>query len=176
MPAQGDVIFFYVMENNKYLGILVAIIAIGIITYVISANKSQAPTVTTDVNNSSEQASNTLPVAGSGKTTASKTSSVTQSSVPLIKDGIYIISYKNSGFSPQSLEVKRGTAVRFINDSTKAMRIGSIGMTNSPSYQDLSQPKTVGKGSYYEYTFNDAGTFGYMNTNNSADTGSIVIK
>ncbi len=150
-----------------------AIIAVGIIIYFISANRSQAPTVGTGANTTSNgTALSPATNVGVKPPTASKTTSVPA----VTKDGIYIVSYLSSGFKPQTLEIKRGTTVRFTNNSTKAMRIASFDPANSQAPQSLSQPKTVGKGGVYEYTFNDAGSFGYANMNNSADRGTVTVK
>ena len=56
------------------------------------------------------------------------------------------------------------------------MRIGTSDTTNNSVYQALNQPKTVGKGSYYDYNFVSPGVYEYLNLNNTADKGTITVK
>ena len=171
MHAQADnTIFTNGMNNKKYLSLLVAIIAIGIIIYIVK-NNSETAHVTQDDEKSPVAESTTLP---STKQPAPAVSSGSGApSTPVIKDGVYIVSYTNSGFQPKMLEISRGKTVRFVNNSTKAMRVNT---TDTLVSQTLSQPKTVGKGGTYEYTFNDSGTYKYANQNNTADTGAVIVK
>lgn len=92
------------------------------------------------------------------------------------KDGTYLIHYTDKGFTPASLEIARGSSVRFINSSNKAMRIGTTDLIDRQPSNEIAQSTTVGKGGVYALTFNTAFTYGYQNKNNPGDTGQIIVK
>lgn len=96
--------------------------------------------------------------------------------VSITTEGIYVVTYKPTGFTPNTLEISTGKSVRFLNNSGKAMRIVSMDTSGSPVYSALSQSKTVGQGGVYEYSFIYEGTYVYQNINNPADQGTIVVK
>jgi len=160
--------------NQKNLSII-GVVALLIIAYFWWGGSTSSAPATNDTDattNVSEVTNNTQTSAPKGSTSGGTTSSYPS----MTKDGIYIIYYKPSGFSPNVLNIVAGKSVRFINNSGKAMRIGSADNTNNPIYAAFNQPKTVGQGGIYEYTFNDRGSFSYKNLNASADQGVIVVK
>ncbi len=116
------------------------------------------------------------PVTTVQSKTATKTTSVTVATTPsVLPDGSYLVSYTASGFVPPVIEIKPGKSVHFVNNSNKAMSIASQ-EPNSQVYSELNQGKTVGRGGTYDFTFLTAGTWKYMNRNNSLDTGVIIVK
>lgn len=123
------------------------------------------------------EAATEQPVAAEGTAPAPKTAPKTTAVTPsLTTEGIYVVSYKPSGFTPQTLEIATGKSVRFLNNSGKTMRIASMDTTGSPVYSALNQSKTVGQGGVYEYTFIYQGTYAYQNINYPGDQGTIVVK
>ena len=165
------------MKNKNYIvyGVVVVILVLAAF-FIYGANKNKNKSRTPAVQNNT---SISLPVEAAygnpagNKRISANPSSGTQISAP---SGVYVISYVNSGFYPGTLEVSRGASVRFINNSTKAMRVTSADTTNNPLYQTLNQPKTVGKGGYYDYNFVTPGVYAYTNSLNTADTGTITVK
>ena len=83
---------------------------------------------------------------------------------------MYTISYDAGVFSPTNLRIHAGDTVRFKNDSIFPIRIVSDDIVGLDSVGDIPQ------GSYFSYTFAAKGTFGYRNTHNSDQTGSIVVR
>lgn len=94
----------------------------------------------------------------------------------MTKDGIYLVYYTAKGFVPSALKIPAGKSVRFVNDSSKAMRISSTDTTNAAEFAAFNQPKTVGKGGTYEYTFLHRASFTYNNRNVPADQGVIIVE
>jgi plastocyanin len=82
--------------------------------------------------------------------------------------------YTEKGFDPFTLEIKKGQPVRFINLSSRAMRIsGEIrGVEN---YKGLEQMVSLGRGGFYDFAFTQKGVWGYKNLNNEADRGVVVV-
>ena len=171
--------------EKKYIiiAVLVAVIVyLGFWANKESANapadeqKTTVPMTTTSVAPTS--AKNTpvkKPATTVRSVTPAKTTSVSVATTPSItKDGSYLVSYTATGFIPPVIEIKAGKSVRFVNDSNKAMSITSQ-EPNSQVYGELNQGKTVGRGGTYDFTFLTAGTWKYMNRNNSLDTGVVVV-
>ena len=155
------------MPGNK--NIIIGGIVVVLLLVVYMANKG-------DSNNTLENLTNnvatTTPKTSAVKSTAPKSTVTTPT---ISKDGYYLISYGATGFSPKVLTVTRGKSVRFTNNSSNAMRIVGADV-NNPASQAINQSKTVGRGGTYDYTFNEAGTFNYMNYNKTIDQGTIVVK
>lgn len=135
----------------------------------------QSETVTT-TNTAAPAAPTKSPGTSASKPTPkTTTSTAVKSQAPsMTKDGLYIISYTDRGFSPATLQLTKGKGVHFINNSNKAMRIFSD-LPNDRIYGAITQSKTVGKGGTYDFVFNDAGNWGYYNANNSSDRGTVVV-
>ncbi len=81
----------------------------------------------------------------------------------------------DSGFSPKTLTVKKGTTVTFKNTSSGGMWVASAVHPTHQLLPDLNQLKSVNKGGAYEYTFEKVGTWKYHNHVSPADTGSVVV-
>ncbi|SRR5258708_4298631 len=91
---------------------------------------------------------------------------VTPSTLPRI----YTISYDAGVFSPTNLRIHAGDTVRFKNDSIFPIRVVSDDIVGFDSVGDIPQ------GSYFSYTFAARGTFGYRNSHNSDQTGTIIVR
>lgn len=89
-------------------------------------------------------------------------------------EGLYIISYTNRGFEPNTLQIAQREGVRFINRSDKAMRVFAV-EENNQVYGSLSQSKSVGKGETFDFLFTLPGNWAYYNKNNPADRGTVVV-
>ncbi|MCX8009170.1 MAG: hypothetical protein N3A54_05750 [Patescibacteria group bacterium] len=79
-----------------------------------------------------------------------------------------VVTLSENGFSPNSLSVKSGTMVLFLNASNNQMWI--IGDNSS---FDMGQ--AVGKGGSFEYRFTSIGEFGYSNKQNLSHKGKITV-
>lgn len=106
--------------------------------------------------------------------TATKPSSA-PSTPAMTANGSYLVMYTNSGFSPATLTIKKGQSVHFVNYSSKAMSLTAIDQ-NSQIYRNFNQEQSVGRGGYFDFSFVIAGNWGYLNRNNQADRGTIVVE
>lgn len=93
-----------------------------------------------------------------------------ESVTPIIQPRIYTISYDAGVFSPTNLRIHAGDTVRFKNESIFPIRIVSDDLVGFDSIGDIPQ------GSYFSYTFGARGTFGYRNSHNTDQTGSIIVR
>ena len=69
------------------------------------------------------------------------------------------IAYTDTGFSPQSITVKPGTTVTFVNQSSTDMWIASAVHPTHLELPGFDQLKGGPKGSTYSFTFEDVGTW-----------------
>lgn len=89
--------------------------------------------------------------------------------------GKVTVTYTDSGFSPKTITVKRGTAVTFVNQSGVSMWVASAVHPTHLLLPEFDQLKSVSKGSSYDYVFVKVGTWKYHNHANASDTGTIVV-
>ncbi len=153
------------MKKRYIIGGLIIVVGI-LVGFFISKNSAIAPA-----------APDTTGMATTTATTTITTLPVkSHASVPtILKNGEYLVTYMNSGFVPKTLTIKRGTGVRFFNYSTRAMSIIAVDQ-NSQTYRTLNQEQSVGKGSYYDFSFVNPGIWVYTNRNNNVDRGTIIVQ
>ncbi len=163
--------------NNKTVIVLIGVIVL-LGGYLIFSKSSTPGTetvpapATTTTSTVTTTATQTKSVP---KTTTTKTTSVPKTTTSTItKDGLYVIYYTNKGFSPVTLQIKKGKGVRFINNSDKAMRIFAD-LKYDTVYSSLNESKTVGRGGTYDFVFNEPGNWAYHNENNQNDRGTVIV-
>lgn len=168
--------------NTKYIIGAVAVIAVLWIGFTWGNKDAVAPGVIvsdTEGQSSGDVVSAVVgaPVVSKPVTTAVSPKPVasTPSLPAMTKDGAYIVSYTNSGFSPKSLTIKTGKSVHFVNNSAKAMSIVTT-TTQNQVQSELNQGKTVGQGGTYDFTFLAPGTWVYMNRNAQSDFATIIVE
>ncbi len=86
------------------------------------------------------------------------------------------VKYTSSGFTPNSVTVKTGTTVTFVNESSKNMWVAS---SVHPTHKDLpsfDQLSSSGKGTSYSYVFDKAGEWSYHNHRSAGHIGKVVVE
>ncbi len=86
-----------------------------------------------------------------------------------------IIRYDGTKYTPDTIEIKKGTKVTFINDSDKDMWPAS---DPHPIHTDLFgfDPRgPIDAGDSWSYTFTKTGTHNFHDHLDSRDTGSILV-
>lgn len=164
--------------NTKY--IIAAVVVIIAVWAGFSWGKKSAVAPESPVNGGTEiatttGATSTTQTTPVKTTTQAPTTKTTTTAPAVMKNGVYIVSYTNRGFSPATLTIKKGKSVRFMNNSDKAMSLTST-QPESQIYGEFNQGKTVGRGGYYDFTFLTAGSWGYVNRNNRGDTGMVIVE
>ncbi|MEK7567822.1 MAG: hypothetical protein AAB513_02795 [Patescibacteria group bacterium] len=132
---------------------------------------------TTDLNPviNKEEAKTEIPAktTTTSKTTVAPKPSTSNTVTPNTKTD-YTINYYSSGFSPSNLTIKTGQSVRFINQAGASMYV--MATPSGSGFSEFDQGKSVGKGGYYDFTFNRKGTFIYYNNNKKTDTAAITVE
>ena len=89
--------------------------------------------------------------------------------------GANVVTYSDSGFSPNSITLKVGEKVEFKNNSSANVQVNSAVHPTHQLYPELNigviapnETKTV--------TFTKAGTYKYHNHLNASQTGEIVVE
>lgn len=92
------------------------------------------------------------------------------------KDGTYLITYTNAGFSPATLEIPRGSSVRWTDNSTSGLRVHTTDLIDRAPTNVMNQSATIKKGQTYSFTFSTPSVYGYMNQNTPEHKAVIVVK
>lgn len=98
-----------------------------------------------------------------------------------------VITYTNTGYSPNTITIKVGETVIFKNQSTNNMWTASgahpthflySGTSLEEHCPDVSSTAfdQCGSGNEYSFTFMKSGTWKYHNHLNPSDTGTIVVE
>jgi plastocyanin len=171
------------IEQGFVWFIVSVVLAIVLAVLLLGKDASAPETNDPSADQVRQAASSTATASTTGNATvgaAPKTVTTTTPPPPALPkmtpSGAYIVYYTSSGFSPASLSLVRGQAsVRFINNSSSALRVAPVDTVNKP-YSEFSQSKSVGNGGIFDYTFTSAGSYAYFNENNKAHQALITVK
>lgn len=87
-----------------------------------------------------------------------------------------IITYKNGVFTPNTINIKKGTTVKFINEGTDQMWVASSPHPQHTDLPDFDQLKGVGQGVSYEYTFTKVGNWKFHNHLKPSAFGTVIVE
>ena len=154
------------MNNKTIIGILVAVILIGIIgVSVINMNNKEVPvTETNTVQNTPTDNSVSTTVTSTSTTITTETNVATTSTPkPVVKASVKPVQkapvssnsivISNYSFSPQTLTIKKGTTVTWTNKDLARHTVTVDDNSFESSF--------FGQGEIYSHTFNDVGTITY---------------
>lgn len=158
--------------NTKILWIaIVAILIVAGAWYALSANKASAPS-----GMALEQAA-----------TGTQSATVTLGDAPAAAT----VTLTDAGFSPASVTVNAGDTVRFVNQSSGGMWIGSDEHPTHTEYDGTTTREhcaagantngtfdectAAAKGATWDYTFEKSGSFGYHNHVGASKTGTVIV-
>lgn len=160
------------MKNSKnIIVVLVSILVLAFIVYLYMAYTAKQNSGALDLNeNAGTEDVNSNPTSKNANTK----NTASQDKAYLGVDGIYVVKYTDEGFVPSNLQIPRGKSIRFINNSSKGMRVSSDDKA-SPTFSELTQSETVGKGSTYTFSFVKEGLWVYYNGAVPSHRGSVVV-
>jgi len=106
--------------------------------------------------------------------------------VPTQSDGQVIITFTDSGFSLDTVTIKKGESVTWVNQSNEGMWVASAAHPTHIVYSGTALnehcPDTAdtafdqcGTGNSYTFTFDKTGTWKYHNHVDASKTGTIVV-
>ncbi len=155
------------MSTKTILIVLAALILGGLAWYIFAPRPATAPT----------------------DTASTEESSLTEESVPYDA----LVTYTGAGFTPENLVIKAGDTVRFTNASESGGMW--VGADEHPTHTEFDGTSTrehcvdgaaVGgsfdmchaarAGESWDFTFAEAGTYGYHNHTSARATGTIVVE
>lgn len=158
--------------NTKIMWIaIIAIVLIGGAWYMLAAQKAAAPTVPESAAIGTE--TGTAPAAGADT------------------DATATITLTDAGFMPSTVTVNAGDTVRFVNQSSRGMWVGSDEHPTHTEYDGTTtrehcadganttgtfdQCSAAASGASWEYTFEKPGTFGFHNHVGASNTGTVIV-
>jgi len=118
--------------------------------------------------------------------TESSTEGVMQKDEDAIVSPGHTVTYTDNGYAPQTLEIKIGDSVTFVNDSTRGMWTASALHPTHTLYPEKSDTdcfgssfdacKALDHGEEWTFTFTHVGEWKYHNHVNARDTGTVIVK
>jgi plastocyanin len=166
------------MNTKLLVGLVVLALGVGVGWYVLQNNKTSTgvppatdqaqQAVTTPeptVQAVSDQANPTGAMQGTEKGAVPSTQATAKTTV----------SYTDSGFTPNSVTVKQGATVTFVNNSAKGMWVASDVHPTHQLLPGFDELKSVQKGGSYDYTFVKVGTWTFHNHMSPSEKGTVVV-
>lgn len=86
-----------------------------------------------------------------------------------------VVTYTDSGYAPNPVNIKKGTTVTFVNESSQGMWSASAVHPTHQLLPGFDQLKSVSRGGTYEYAFEKVGTWKYHNHVAPTDIGTVVV-
>ncbi len=100
--------------------------------------------------------------------------------------GVAVVTYTNDGFSPESVTIKKGEVVRFVNESSRPFWPASDPHPIHTLYPEKAASDCLGStfdackpipsGESWEFTFNKIGEWSYHNHLSAGDIGFVVVR
>lgn len=97
-----------------------------------------------------------------------------------------VVAYTDSGFEPRSVTIQEGQTVRFVNQSSRGMWIGSDSHPTHTLYPVTSESDCLGSsfdtceslqnGESWEFTFGEVGSWGYHNHVQASHRGTVIVQ
>ncbi len=86
------------------------------------------------------------------------------------------ITYTDSGFVPNSMEIQVGESVTFRNESSTGMWVASAPHPTHTDYPEFDAKRSYAKGESFAFTFTKTGNWKFHNHLNPTNFGSITVK
>lgn len=166
------------MSMNIKITILLLVV-VGVSTYLVFSDTDETP-ATED-----NQPKETQEVTSTEKAQLNESTSTDEVNTSENSSNATIITYTNDGFEPESIAIRKGNTVQFVNESGKKMWVASnIHPTHSlypvKSADDcfgssFDQCESIPNETSWEFVFDVAGEFKYHNHVRARDGGTIIV-
>jgi plastocyanin len=97
-----------------------------------------------------------------------------RSQIKPIHKEVTIITLDKNGFSPKTVTIKVGSAIRWLNNSGSAQTVNSDNYPTNQLHRELNFGEFA-NGSSVVYTFTKPGTYGYHNHFHHTQEGKIIV-
>lgn len=182
--------------NKHTLIIIVGIIIVVIGAFFIFTNRAEAPMsdelgqVTNQVPAPGSEGVDEMVVFESNEDTTSlgdePLSLPQEQTSPVTIVSVTIVTFTDEGFSPETVTILRGDIVRFVNESSDRMWVGSDIHPTHSLYPTKSSEDCLGSsfdqcrasvnGESWEFTFDSVGEWRYHNHVRASKRGTIIVK
>lgn len=154
--------------NKKYIILAIAVLVVLYASSLLFKDSALAP-------NAQDAKKLDVATTTSSTTTAPKPA-VKKTTAPAVpKVSAYTVSYTDAGFNPGVIEVKLGSTIKFVNNSSRELSVGSTDIGGF-GVTLLNQKGSIGRGGTFSVTFTGTGTWHYMNRLYQRDGGNIIVK
>lgn len=96
----------------------------------------------------------------------------------------FLVSYTDNGFEPASTTLKAGQTIRFINNSRGKLWVAAVFSEGGSRYSgssdcggsSLDTCGALDPGEFWEFTFNNSGTWGYQNNLDKEKAAVVEVR
>lgn len=161
------------MKNSKNIIIvLIAVLILAVLFYVYFAARVNNQNINSETPETQETNQNTQTQNNTSTNREASTKAESKSFIGI--DGIYVVRYTDEGFVPSSIQIAKGKSIRFVNQSSKGMRIFFEEQSQTGT-KEYNQPETVGNGSTYTMSFVNGGLWVYYNSTFPTHRANILV-
>lgn len=154
------------MNSKILIGLVVLVAGIGVGWYVLSTRNPAGQSAT------AEPTPTSAVTQGESAMPATNSSGVTEKEAITEK---VTVSFTDTGFTPKTVTIKKGTTVTFKNDSTGDMWVASAPHPTHTDLPGFDELQSVPNGGTYNYTFEKVGTWKYHNHVAPSFSGSVTV-
>ena len=91
------------------------------------------------------------------------------------REGTVVVDITDDGFQPSEIKIKKGTTVKFINQTKQWHWPASDLHPTHNLYSEFDPKKTIGPSEEWNFTFQLVGTWGYHDHLAAYITGKIIV-
>jgi len=163
------------MPVKRILGLCGIILALLLCAYVLSGIRAALIPVTPATANSAKT------------TTPPPFTPAVQAQLAASKGFQVLVSYTDRGFESPDVTIHKGDTIRFTNNSSEDLWVASAGIPGTTNtypagagsqcgQSAFDSCNVIGRGEFWEFTFDVVGTWGYQNNRDTKMTGVVHVK
>jgi plastocyanin len=104
------------------------------------------------------------------------TTQQSQQAAPSSSSQNVMVEYSSKGFTPQSITIKEGQTVTWVNKDTDPLQVASNPHPTHTDYPPLNAVGLIQPGQSKSFTFPAAGHYGYHNHLEPSNTGEVIVQ
>jgi plastocyanin len=146
--------------NKTVIAVVAVVVIVG--GYFLFVNRD-------DTNNNNNSVT-PPPPASSNNNTNSNTNTGSEP-----QSGEVTINYTTSGYSPSTVNIKKGTKVTYVNQTSGVMWPASAPHPTHTDYPEFDPKQAIAAGQSWSFTFDKTGTWRFHDHQNPSKFGSVVV-